>query len=77
MSLNDDYQQTAAENRLAKAKADFPIGAKVRYWPVKGREEHHDGEIRSEPWEVGGGSIIILITGKSGGVAIDHLARLK
>ncbi len=72
MSLSDQARQEAAEQRIAKAVQDFPIGQRVRYFPVSGRPEAIPAEVRSEPWELGG-RIVVLLTGKTGGVSVDHL----
>ena len=57
------------------ARAMFPLGAAVRYFPVSGRTSFVRASIRSEPWELGDGSVVIKITGQSGGVSIYHLVR--
>lgn len=58
------------------------IGTPVRYWPLKknGRfvvagdsTKPVDTETRSEAWELGDGTPVVAIKGKSGGVALDHL----
>ncbi len=54
--------------------AAHPPGTPVRYWPTRGRDEHVDTAIRSEPWMAG--RAIVKIEGIAGGVALDHLTKL-
>jgi len=56
----------------------YPIGTKVRYWPIKGIEkEYIDTTTRSEAWELGHGEVIVKIVGRTGGCAISHMAVLE
>ncbi|MDR5655229.1 hypothetical protein [Ruixingdingia sedimenti] len=64
---------TDLERALMDAEADFPIGRRVRYYPVSGYSEHVESAIRSKPWALGHGAIVIAIEGKAGGVYITHL----
>lgn len=58
--------------KLEQVMAKFPVGKKVKYYPLKGIDSFRSSEIRSEPWEVCG-EVLIKITGVSGGVSIEHL----
>lgn len=62
--------------RLIEARRKFPVGSAVRYWPVLGEDEPVEAEVRSEPWALGHGAIVVKITGKTGGVLVSHLDRL-
>ena len=57
----------------------FPVGTPVRYFPM-GDDigEHVDTVVRSEPWTLGQGDIVIKVDGKSGGVSTEphHLHLL-
>ena len=37
----------------------YPIGTPVRYWPVKGFDDHLDTVTRSEAWALGHGSFCL------------------
>lgn len=55
-----------------------PEGTRVRFWPMRGYDdEFEDAEIRSEVWRLGHGDPIVKITGRAGGVALDHLCKLE
>ena len=75
MSLSDQAKQTAAEARLRQAAETFPIGREVYYCPLKdGPPEATPRKVRSAPWELGHGAIVIKLEGKAGGVSIEHLS---
>ena len=59
--------------------ASVPIGTKVRYWPILPpipSAPPVDAATRSEAWELGSGHPVVKITGKAGGVHLDHLEVL-
>ncbi len=67
-----DGEMTAAE-----WNAGFPEGSRVRYYPVKGRNDHQDTRTRSFAWTLHGGNhAVVMIEGKSGCVALSHLTPL-
>lgn len=53
-----------------------PIGTPCLYFPVKpfDRKEAVSTKIRSTPWVLGHGAVVVAIEGKAGGVSIEHLA---
>lgn len=52
----------------------MPVGAKVKYFPLLiNKSVFTEHEVRSEPWTLGHGEIVIKVSNKSGGVSIDHL----
>jgi hypothetical protein len=53
--------------------ARHPIGTKVRYFPVMGEPDFDEAETRSEAWTLGHGAAVVKITGRAGGVLLDHL----
>jgi hypothetical protein len=61
------------EQQLKTAEARFPMGRSVKYFPIAGEAAFHFASIRSEPWALGHGAIVIKITGRAGGVSVDHL----
>ncbi len=50
-----------------------PIGTAVRFYPVRGRDEHEVTKTRSVAWTLGHGDAVVAVEGRSGGVAIDHI----
>ena len=54
----------------------FPIGTKVKYFPIFGENKFEETEIRSEAWALGHGELVVKVKGRSGGVAISHLEYL-
>ena len=54
----------------------FPIGEKVKYFPIFGDEKYEETEIRSKVWALGHGELVVKVKGRTGGVAISHLEFL-
>lgn len=61
---------------LAHAEREFPVGTKVRYFPIAGCKNYTEHTIRSHPWELGHGQVVVLVTFKTGGVSVDHLQKI-
>ena len=62
-------------------REEVKMGMKVRYWPVMPHEEYPGiapvyGEIRNEPWQLGHGTWVVSITGKTGGLLLSHLEQV-
>lgn len=55
--------------------AGAPIGTECTYYPIKPfrREEAFKTKIRSEPWVLGHGAVVVAVEGKTGGVSIEHI----
>lgn len=64
------------EVQLAAWAKSHPAGTPVRYWSVRGYDEHIDTTIRSEPWRLGHGMPVVNIEGVAGGVSLDHLKKI-
>ena len=58
---------------IEQARERFPIGTEVKYFPVKEEEAFHIAKVRTEPWMLGSGHIVVKITGHTGGVSVNHL----
>jgi hypothetical protein len=58
---------------IEEAAKQFPIGQRVTFFPVLPAERGVIATVRSEPWTLGHGDIVIKITGHSGGVSVRHL----
>lgn len=54
----------------------FHVGTPVRFWPVRGRAAYEDTQTESEAWALGDGSVVVLVDGRSGGVAVEHCEPL-
>lgn len=59
--------------KLDEAARRFPVGSAVRFYPVEGLPDFEDADVRSEPWALGHGQVVVAITGRAGGVAVEHL----
>jgi hypothetical protein len=51
----------------------YPIGTKVRYRPVMGRDDHLDTRTRSFAWRMGCGEPVVSLVDVAGGVSLFHL----
>lgn len=65
------------EARLADARARFPVGARVLYRPVMGWPGQEETVVRSSPWALGHGAIVVKIAGRTGGVLVSHLTPVS
>ena len=54
----------------------FPIGTKVKYFPIFGEDKFEETEIRSAAWALGHGELVIKVNGRAGGVVVSHLEYL-
>lgn len=63
---------------IARIEERFPIGARVKFFPISGEPEHQVSIVRSYPWMLGYGAIVIKIEGRRGGVLTtpEHLHRI-
>lgn len=60
----------------AQWNATHPVGTSVRYWPIWPPIDcvpPVDTVTRSEAWHLGDGTVVVLIAGQSGGVALSHI----
>lgn len=61
------------ERALQAAERDFPIGRRVRYFPISGEPDFIETAVRSKPWALGHGEIVVALEGRRGGHSILHL----
>lgn len=61
---------------IEQTKNHFPIGTKVYFYPIKGTSVAEKTEVRSAPWELGHGEVVVKVKGKAGGVSVDHLEAI-
>lgn len=55
----------------------FPIGTEVRFYPISGEPEYEKTVIRSEPWALGHGEVVVKVKGRAGGVCISNIGFLN
>ena len=51
----------------------FPVGTKVKYFPISDEKEYTETSILSEVWALGHGELVVRVKGITGGVAVAHL----
>jgi len=51
----------------------YTIGTSIRYYSIMGLKNFKETVIRSDPWALGNGEIVVKIGGVSGGVSIGHI----
>lgn len=56
-----------------EAARRFPIGQRVTFFPILPAERGEIATVRSEPWALGHGAVVVKITGRAGGVLVTHL----
>lgn len=56
--------------------AKFPIGTEVKYFPFANERNYERVRIRSEAWRLGHGQVVVKITGRAGGVCIEHIEKV-
>ena len=57
---------------IEQVQSKFPMGTKLKYYPIKGIDKFKETFVKSEPWDLCG-SIVLKVDGVRGGVDIDHL----
>ncbi len=71
MTRPDFSKQMSIED----ARTEFPLGTRVRYFPRADRPSFVHAVVRSRPWALGHGDVVVNITGWVGGAAVNHLLR--
>lgn len=59
---------------LVEVAQRFPVGMRVRYWPASSQPEFVVTTVRTEPWRLGHGRIVLSLDGRSGGVRVSNVA---
>ena len=54
----------------------YEVGEPFRYYPVRGDDDFVETRTRSMAWELGDGTPVVLIEGRTGGVWLEHLRHL-
>lgn len=67
------FARSTLEERLADARMRFPIGTAVIYQPDKDHPEAVTSSVRTAPWALGNGEIMVVIEGGFGGVPVSRL----
>lgn len=56
----------------------YPVGTEVLYWPGARTDQAGIPSVtRSPAWEVGDGTPVVSVAGKSGGIALSHIEPLN
>lgn len=69
-----------ADQDVARFNAEVPVGTRVRYWPVlpaRPNDEPFLTKTRSPAWPLGHGAGVVMVEGKTGGVAISHVEVVR
>lgn len=56
---------------LDEAILAFPIDQKVAYMPVKGQPFAETTVVRSLPWLLSSGHVVLKVEGRAGGVSVE------
>ena len=76
---NARRRQLSGAHTAVSWNAAYPVGTAVRYWPIYPPSEGfppEDTTTRSEAWTLGDGSVVVLVSGKAGGVHLSHIEVL-
>lgn len=63
------------ERKIRLAAERYPVGTPILYYPIKGEPHFERSRIRSEPWALGSGHVVVKIEGRTGGVSVEHIAH--
>jgi hypothetical protein len=69
---------TAPEDIAAHFGAQAPVGTPCRYYPVRPcrGDNFVETRIRSAPWILGDGCVVVAVEGLTGGKSIEHVVLL-
>lgn len=69
-------EKLTPEMIAAQFAAQAPIGTPCLYYPTTpfDRSKAVLTRIRSEPWVLGHGAVVVAVEGRAGGVSIEHIA---
>jgi hypothetical protein len=76
---NARRRQLSGAHTAVSWNAEYPVGTAVRYWPIYPPSEGfppEDTTTRSEAWTLKDGSVVVLVSGKAGGVHLSHVEVL-
>ncbi|MGI2931910.1 hypothetical protein [Vibrio fluvialis] len=57
---------------VEQASKKFPVGAKVKFFPIAGIDKFEETEVTSEPWCLCG-ETVVKVKCRAGGVSANHL----
>lgn len=55
----------------------YPVGTKVRFYPIKGEAGYVDTVTRTPAWKLGNGKVVVSCKGHTGGLSIEHIEILQ
>lgn len=73
---NARRRQLSGAHTAESWNAEYPEGTAVRYWPIYPPivgVPPVETTTRSPAWTLGDGSVVVCITGHSGGVCLSHI----
>ncbi|WP_347253479.1 hypothetical protein [Leminorella grimontii] len=51
----------------------YPVGALFRYYHIRGVPDYTTVTTRTPAWALGHGAVVVSVSGRAGGVSIEHL----
>lgn len=70
----DGHDQCGCAARVAaEALSDLPVGTPVRYWRGARTGPGIPSRTRSAPWRLAGHTLVVLVDGHVGAVALTHI----
>lgn len=64
------------DTELDEARRRLPLNTLVTYWPGFNTEHGRKSFTRSEVWRLPSGSLVVMVDGYAGGIALTHITRL-
>lgn len=76
---NYDENERKAALTAAEFNELYPVGTRVRFYPLRGEPQFEESRTRSVAWALGHGDVVVLIEGRTGGVSIEpyHLRIME
>lgn len=56
-----------------KFNQKYPVGSSFKYFPIMGIPDSVEVVTRTEAWTLGHGAVVVSVSGRAGGVSIEHL----
>jgi hypothetical protein len=51
----------------------YEEGTLVKYYPISGEDNFEETKTRSIAWELGHGEVVVMVEGRTGGVAVSNI----
>ncbi|MCB5309239.1 MULTISPECIES: hypothetical protein [Yersinia] len=56
-----------------KFNQKYPVGSSFKYFPIMGIPDSVEVVTRTEAWTLGHGAVVVSVSGRAGGVSIEHM----